>query len=64
MKMKMAKMQLKAMELAQKVFYHKEPGDSMESWLPWACIIALLLCVVMKDSLTSFIQAIVIRHAE
>ena len=23
------------------------------------CIIALLLCVVMKDSLTSFIQAIV-----
>lgn len=26
MKMKMAKMQLKAMELAQKVFYHKSRG--------------------------------------
>ncbi len=39
MKMKMAKMQLKAMELAQKVFYHKS-RDSMESWLRWACALS------------------------
>ena len=59
MKMKMAKMQLKAMELAQKVFYHKSRGLDGILVTVGLCIIALLLCVVMKDSLTSFIQAIV-----
>ena len=59
MKMKMAKMQLKAMELAQKVFYHKSRGLDGIQVTVGLCIIALLLCVVMKDSLTSFIQAIV-----
>ena len=59
MKMKMAKMQLKAMELAQKVFYHKSRGIDGILVTVGLCIIALLLCVVMKDSLTSFIQAIV-----
>ncbi len=59
MKMKMAKMQLKAMGLAQKVFYHKSRGLDEILVTVGLCIIALLLCVVMKDSLTSFIQAIV-----
>ena len=59
MKMKMAKMQLKAMELVQKVFYHKSRGIDGILVTVGLCIIALLLCVVMKDSLTSFIQAIV-----
>ena len=57
MKMKMAKMQLKAMELAQKVFYHKSRGLDGILVTVGLCIIALLLCVVMKDSLTRLIQA-------
>ena len=59
MKKKMARMQLKAMGLAQKVFYHKSQGIDGILVTVGLCIIALLLCVVMKDSLTSFIQAIV-----
>lgn len=59
MKMKMEKMQLKAMELAQKVVYRKRPGIDGILVTVGLCIIALLLCVVMKDSLTSFIQTIV-----
>ena len=31
MKMKMAKMQLKAMELAQKVFYHRSRGVILQA---------------------------------
>lgn len=57
--MKMEKMQLKAMELAQKVVYRKRPGIDGILVTVGLCIIALLLCVVMKDSLTSFIQTIV-----
>lgn len=59
MKMKMEKMQLKVMELAQKVVYRKRPGIDGILVTVGLCIIALLLCVVMKDSLTSFIQTIV-----
>ena len=43
MKMKMAKMQLKAMELAQKVFYHKSRGLDGILVTVGLCIIALLL---------------------
>ena len=43
----------------QKVFYHKSRGIDGILVTVGLCIIALLLCVVMKDSLTSFIQAIV-----
>ena len=50
---------LAACELAQKVFYHKSRGLDGILVTVGLCIIALLLCVVMKDSLTSFIQAIV-----
>ena len=50
MKMKMAKMQLKAMELAQKVFYHKSRGLDGILVTVGLCIIALLLCVVMKHA--------------
>lgn len=39
MKMKMAKMQLKAMELARRYFITRA-GDSMESWLRWACALS------------------------
>ena len=55
MKKKMARMQLKAM----KVFYHKSQGIDGILVTVGLCIIALILCVVMKDSLTSFIETIV-----
>lgn len=38
---------------------HKEPGIDGILVTVGLCIIALLLCVVMKDSLTAFIQTIV-----
>lgn len=38
---------------------HREPGIDGILVTVGLCIIALLLCVVMKDSLTSFIQTIV-----
>lgn len=58
----MTKMYLKTMEMvqkAQRVFYHKSRGIDGILVTVGLCIIALLLCVVMKDSLTSFIQTIV-----
>ena len=58
MKMKMAKMQLKAMELAQKVFYHKSRGLDGILVTVGLCIIALLLCVDVKNSRTIFFQKI------
>ena len=39
--------------------WKKEPGIDGILVTVGLCIIALLLCVVMKDSLTSFIQTIV-----
>lgn len=44
--------------LAQKAF-KKEPGIDGILVTVGLCIIALLLCVVMKDSLTEFIESIV-----
>jgi len=44
--------------LAQKAFT-KEPGIDGILVTVGLCIIALLLCVVMKDSLTEFIETIV-----
>lgn len=38
---------------------YREPGIDGILVTVGLCIIALLLCVVMKDSLTSFIQTIV-----
>lgn len=59
MKMKIVEMKLKAMEWAQKVIYRKRPGIDGILVTVGLCIIAMLLCVVMKDSLTTFIQTIV-----
>jgi len=42
-----------------KGFLHKEEGIDGILVTVGLCIIALLLCVVMKDSLTAFIQTIV-----
>ena len=42
----------------------KEPGIDGILVTVGLCIIALLLCVVMKDSLTSFIQTIVTAMQE
>ena len=59
MKKKMANMQLKTVELAQKVIHHKSQGIDGILVTVGLCIIALILCVVMKDSLTGFIETIV-----
>ena len=59
MKKKMARMQLKKVELAQKVIRHKSQGIDGILVTVGLCIIALILCVVMKDSLTGFIETIV-----
>ena len=40
-------------------FFHREEGLDGILVTVGLCIIALLLCVVMKDSLTGFIQTIV-----
>ncbi len=45
--------------LVQKAFT-KEPGIDGILVTVGLCIIALLLCVVMKDSLTEFIESIVV----
>lgn len=59
MKMKIVGMKLKAMDLAQKVMCHKRKGIDGILVTAGLSLIALLLCVVMKDSLTTFIQTIV-----
>lgn len=59
MKMKIVEMKLKAMDVAQKVMCRKRKGIDGILVTVGLCIIALLLCVVMKDSLTTFIQTIV-----
>ena len=59
MKKKMARMQLKTVELAQKVIRHKSQCIDGILVTVGLCIIALILCVVMKDSLTGFIETIV-----
>ena len=59
MKKKMARMQLKTVELAQKVIRHKSQGIDGILVTVGLCIIALILCVVMKDSQTGFIETIV-----
>lgn len=43
----------------KKVLFGKEPGIDGILVTVGLCIIALLLCVVMKDSLTTFIETIV-----
>lgn len=59
MKMKIAGMKRKAMNVAKKVMCRKRQGIDGILVTVGLCIIALLLCVVMKDSLTTFIQTIV-----
>lgn len=49
----------KVMEAVRKAALKKEPGIDGILVTVGLCIIALLLCVVMKDSMTSFIQTIV-----
>lgn len=49
----------KVMEAVSKAALKKEPGIDGILVTVGLCIIALLLCVVMKDSMTSFIQTIV-----
>lgn len=59
MKMKIVTMKLKARDAVQKVMCRKRAGIDGILVVVGLCIIALLLCVVMKDSLTTFIQTIV-----
>lgn len=46
-------------EGVKKILFGKEPGIDGILVTVGLCIIALLLCVVMKDSLTTFIETIV-----
>ncbi len=59
MKMKIVEMKLKAMDLAQKVMCRKREGIDGILVTVGLSLIALVLCVVMKDSLSTFIQTIV-----
>ena len=59
MKMKIVEMKLKAMDLAQKVMCRKREGIVGILVTVGLSLIALVLCVVMKDSLSTFIQTIV-----
>jgi hypothetical protein len=49
----------KKMEKIQNLFWKKDPGIDGILVTVGLCIIALLLCVVMKDSLAGFIETIV-----
>ncbi|MDE6169089.1 MAG: hypothetical protein K2G28_11610 [Acetatifactor sp.] len=53
------KKMLKTIRTILKKGMEKEPGIDGILVTVGLCIIALLLCVVMKDSLTAFIQTIV-----
>lgn len=57
--MKIVEMKLKAMDLAQKVMCRKREGIDGILVTVGLSLIALVLCVVMKDSLSTFIQTIV-----
>ena len=59
MRTKMVTMKLRTMGLVQKVFGHKSQGIDGLLVTVGLCIIALVLCVVMKDSLAELIQTIV-----
>lgn len=59
MKMKIVEMKLKAMDLAQKVMCRKREGIDGILVTVGLSLIALVLCVAMKDSLSTFIQTIV-----
>ncbi|MCQ2539679.1 MAG: hypothetical protein MJ114_04440 [Acetatifactor sp.] len=62
MKNKMVAVQFKLWETGRKVkdaMCRREPGIDGILVTVGLCIIALLLCVVMKDSLTSFITTLV-----
>ena len=59
MKIKIVEMKLKAMDLAQKVICRKREGIDGILVTVGLSLIALVLCVVMKDSLSTFIQTIV-----
>ena len=58
-KMKIVEMKLKARDVAHKMLFQKRKGIDGILVTVGLCIIALLLCVVMKDSLATFIQTIV-----
>lgn len=55
----MRKMEKRIIENVWKKAMKKEPGIDGILVTVGLCIIALLLCVVMKDSMTTFIQTIV-----
>ena len=62
MKEKMMNVQVRMLILGRKVKENalkQEPGIDGILVTVGLCIIALLLCVVMKDSLTAFIQTLV-----
>lgn len=57
--MKIVEMKLKARDVAHRILFRKRKGIDGILVTVGLCIIALVLCVVMKDQLTTFIQTIV-----